>query len=137
MSGWPYNTTQWRKLRAVKLMASPLCEMCDRQGRVKVAEAVDHIKPINQGGDPFPPLDGLMALCSRHHNEKTAAHDRQGGNVTGRRFKGVDANGDPLDPLDGWHGGGASDHENRGDRKPMAPSRKDIISKPNGSGWVY
>jgi 5-methylcytosine-specific restriction endonuclease McrA len=66
------------------------------------AKVVDHITPISKGGPAYPTLDGLMALCARCHNEKTASFDRQGGNVLSRRFKGCSADGNPVDPDDGW-----------------------------------
>lgn len=76
-----------------------------------MANAVDHITAIAAGGDAFPPLSGLMSMCERCHNEKTAATDRPGSKPFARRFKGFDADGNPVDPSDGWHGG-ASNHEN-------------------------
>ena len=104
MAKWPYCTIQWRKLRLVKLNESPVCVICEKRGLTELATTVDHIKPISQGGDPFPDLDGLMALCERCHNEKTAGFDRTQGNACNRRFKGCDANGQPIDPSDGWWG---------------------------------
>jgi 5-methylcytosine-specific restriction endonuclease McrA len=92
MAAWPYNTTAWRNLRRAKLSADPVCEMCERRGRTVLAEAVDHIVEIRHGGDPFPPLSGLMSMCTSCHTIKTNA-------VTagrGSRFKGCDVNGDPL-----------------------------------------
>ena len=35
-----------------------------RRGWLKWASVVDHIVPINAGGDPFPGLDGLRSLCA-------------------------------------------------------------------------
>jgi len=104
MAKWPYCTTRWQKLRLAKLSESPVCVICDKRGVTEVANTVDHVTPISQGGDPFPSMDGLMSLCERCHNEKTAGFDRTQGNVTGRRFKGCDANGHPIDPSDGWWG---------------------------------
>lgn len=101
MAAWPYNTKAWRALRRAKLSACPVCEMCERRGVSRLAEAVDHIVAINKGGDAFPALDQLMSLCAECHNSKTARMDR--GNSKGSsRFKGCDANGDPLDPDDEW-----------------------------------
>ncbi|GAB5431047.1 HNH endonuclease [Epibacterium sp. MM17-32] len=104
MNKWPYCTSTWKRLRLVKLDESPLCFACQQRGQVVEATTVDHIKPISQGGDPFPELSGLMSLCERCHNEKTSGFDRTKGNATGRRFKGCDANGNPIDPADGWWG---------------------------------
>lgn len=108
MANWPYNTTKWAKLREAKLAETPLCEICARRDEIEPAVAVDHFKPIREGGSPFPPLSGLLALCLSCHNEKTAAFDKHGGKGYRRRFKGFDAEGNPIDPFDVWHSRGAS-----------------------------
>lgn len=96
MAEWPYSTAAWQRLRAAKLAESPLCEPCDRLGRLTPAQHVDHIRSIASGGDAFPTLDGLMAMCPACHSVKTAAVDRKGG--SGIRFKGVGLDGLPIDP---------------------------------------
>lgn len=102
MSGYPYSTKAWRDLRRAKLSSQPTCEVCERRGRTVLAVAVDHIVAIAKGGEPFPPLAGLMSMCAACHNSKTARMDR--GNSKGAsRFKGCDINGDPLDPDDDWY----------------------------------
>ena len=106
MAKWPYNTSKWQRLRAAKLAHAPLCYACDLRGQIVPAVAVDHVRPISDGGEAFPHLDGLMALCERCHNEKTSGIDRRDRAITGRRFKGFDAHGNPIDPGDDWHGGG-------------------------------
>jgi 5-methylcytosine-specific restriction endonuclease McrA len=103
MAEWPYNTAQWRKLRLAKLAADPTCYACNLRGQIKTASAVDHVKAIKAGGEPFPSLSGLMSLCARCHNEKTSAVDRPDRAGSRRRFKGFDANGNPIDPGDDWH----------------------------------
>lgn len=107
MAEWPYSTATWKRLRLAKLSANPLCYACELRGRIIQAVAVDHVKAIKAGGDPFPPLEGLMGLCERCHNEKTNAVDRPDRSALGRRFKGFDVNGNPIDPGDDWHVGGA------------------------------
>lgn len=104
MAKWPYCTGKWRKLRLAKLADSPVCVVCSRRGLVELATTVDHIKPVSQGGSAYPALSGLMSLCERCHNEKTAGFDRTQGNALQRRFKGCDAQGQPVDPSDGWWG---------------------------------
>ena len=66
-----YQSRQWRVLRAVKLQQNPLCEECQRQGRLTPAQMVDHIVPINKGGEPLA-LENLQSLCNRCHSIKTA-----------------------------------------------------------------
>lgn len=137
MAKWPYNTAQWQRLRQAKLAAEPLCESCAARGTITTANTVDHVKPINDGGDPFPSLDGLTSMCARCHNEKTAANDRQHSKPFARRIKGFDANGNPVDPGDDWHGGGASNHENQRAHGPACSSGKYLVSGVKGmSGKV-
>lgn len=129
MADWPYNTSTWQKLRLAKLGSHPTCEPCDARGDITVANAVDHVAPINAGGDPFPPLDGLMSMCERCHNEKTAANDRKHKKPFARKVKGFDANGNPFDPSDAWHrGGGGSNHENGPVPGPTSQIGKYLVS---------
>lgn len=104
MARWPYHTSAWKKLRLAKLAEEPLCYACRLYGRTVEAIAVDHMKAIAAGGEPFPPLDGLMSLCESCHNEKTATMDGRSRKPFARRFKGFDASGNPIDPGDDWHG---------------------------------
>ncbi|WP_285295236.1 HNH endonuclease signature motif containing protein [Aureimonas altamirensis] len=137
MSRWPYNTNHWRRLRFAKLAVQPLCEACLRREVVEPAAAVDHIIAIAKGGDAFPPLDGLMSLCTSCHNAKTNAVDHP--NATGfrRALKGYDVDGNPIDP-EGWsapaatHGhdtapGGFEGPERPGQR-PAGSSKKDLVA---------
>lgn len=96
MADWPYTTARWQRLRKAKLSEAPLCQTCERRGRKVVAEHVDHVVAIKQGGDAFPAMDGLRALCAPCHSIKTNALDRAGGK--GVAIKGCDLNGLPLDP---------------------------------------
>jgi hypothetical protein len=108
MSKHPYNTAAWQRLREAKLSESPLCQACLRREVVEPAIAVDHVVAIAKGGDPFPPLSGLMSLCESCHNSKTRRLDSadSGKHVTG--FKGCDTDGSPLDPDDPWYAGTAA-----------------------------
>lgn len=115
MTAWPYGTPQWRGLRAAKLSIQPLCEACLRREVVEEAKVVDHIIAIAKGGDPFPPLSGLMSMCEPCHNTKTNAVDHP--NATGfrRAMKGFDVDGNPIDPM-GWD---AADGALCGNATPM------------------
>lgn len=129
MADWPYNTGAWQRLRLAKLASKPLCEPCEMRGRAISANTVDHVTPINAGGDPFPPLDGLMSMCERCHNEKTAANDRKHKKPFARKVKGFDAEGNPVDRSDGWHvGGGVSDHQNGSASGPTFQIRIYLVS---------
>ncbi|WP_374322166.1 HNH endonuclease [Brevundimonas sp.] len=96
MADWPYTTARWQRLRKAKLSEAPLCQTCEHRGRKVVAEHVDHVVAIKQGGPAFPPMDCLRALCAPCHSIKTNALDRAGGK--GVAIKGCDADGLPLDP---------------------------------------
>lgn len=104
MAAWPYNTAAWRDLRQAKLSDQPLCEVCLRRDEVEPAAAVDHIVAINAGGEPFPPLSGLMSLCLPCHSWKTNHEDRPDRRrKLGGLWKGSAVDGGSLDPDDDWH----------------------------------
>jgi 5-methylcytosine-specific restriction protein A len=90
--GWPYNTAMWRKLRAAKLRADPMCEYCPPQSQALATE-VDHRVAINNGGNPWD-WGNLASSCHECHSSKTAA------DKTGRPWvrKGCGPDGMPLDP---------------------------------------
>lgn len=60
-------TSQWEKVRSLKLRRNPLCEVCEREGRVRPAEMVHHAKPIRQGGAALD-MDNLMSVCRACHD---------------------------------------------------------------------
>jgi len=57
-----YISTAWRKLRALVLRQHPVCALCNRNA----ATLVDHIVPINDGGEPLDPAN-LRSLCASCH----------------------------------------------------------------------
>lgn len=69
-----YNSTAWRKLRAIKIAQTPCCEECERQGIITDATGrkgvIDHKTPINEGGEPLE-MDNLETLCNKCHNRKS------------------------------------------------------------------
>jgi hypothetical protein len=97
---WPYHLAAWRRLRAAKLADKPLCEVCERRGKLVAADTVDHVIAIAKGGEAFPALDGLMSLCESCHNQKTARLDGAFGREArdGLAFKGCGVDGFPVDP---------------------------------------
>jgi 5-methylcytosine-specific restriction enzyme A len=66
-----YNSNRWRKLRLLVLNEEPLCRTCKSEGQVVAGAVVDHITPINEGGDPYD-RNNLQALCHKCHNSKSA-----------------------------------------------------------------
>ena len=60
-----YSSKKWRTMRALYLRENPLCIDCN-----ELANVVDHITPVTQGGDfwggPFQPMcDSCHARKSR------------------------------------------------------------------------
>ncbi|WP_199556241.1 HNH endonuclease [Sandaracinobacteroides hominis] len=106
-----YSTARWRRLRRAKLVEFPLCQDCEAAGRLKPAEAVDHVIPVRLGGEAFPALSGLRSLCNRCHSRKTARGPEAGAVWTDKPIKGCDASGRPTDPEHPWNGGGQQTFE--------------------------
>lgn len=124
MSGWPYNTTAWKKLRKLKLATSPLCEDCLRINRVVTANHVDHRHAVSQGGPAFPPLNGLASLCHPCHSAKTARSPEAGAVRTNKPRRGCTADGLPLDHRHPW--AASPEHE-----KSLRAGRSTPPSKEN------
>lgn len=133
-AAWPYSTATWRNLRAAKLAADPMCEVCRTRGRLIPASHVDHVQAIAAGGPPFPALDRLMAMCASCHSIKTDALDRAGGK--GVAFKGCDADGLPLDPAHPFLTGNTPSRDARlSDQGPAWDSRKQLVEREPDE-WV-
>ena len=69
----------WKRIRDRYIKAHPLCEECQKQGKLTPAEEVHHILPLSKGGSSS--ADNLMALCKACHSRITADsgdrwHDR-------------------------------------------------------------
>lgn len=66
------STRRWRKVRADKLAADPVCQ---RPGCHRLAVEVDHIIRVSRGGDRYDPAN-LQSLCLEHHQDKTLVEAR-------------------------------------------------------------
>jgi 5-methylcytosine-specific restriction endonuclease McrA len=66
-----YRTKRWQLLRRKVLREQPLCP--DPCG--DIATDVDHIKSIEDGGDPWARAN-LQGLCHSHHAAKTRAEQQ-------------------------------------------------------------
>ena len=70
-----YNTTAWRRARLAFLAENPYCVECEKQGRDRLAEHVDHIVPHKGDLDLFWDQENWQPLCRRCSNRKTAIED--------------------------------------------------------------
>lgn len=69
-----YNNDTWHSLRTSKLIEHPLCEMCEMEGIIKLAEDVHHIySPFNYSGTErlqyAYDTDNLICLCKECHGK--------------------------------------------------------------------
>ena len=65
-----YQSMEWKRFRRVYIATHPLCVKCYQDGRTVSASVVDHITPINDGGERFDEAN-LQPLCARCHNTKS------------------------------------------------------------------
>jgi hypothetical protein len=75
-----YRSQAWRRLRAEKLRISPYCECDDCKGKKVPADLVDHIKRIEDGGDPYD-MNNLQSM--RNH----PCHDRKRAREKNAKYK--------------------------------------------------
>ena len=66
-----YLSVRWRRFRDWYLGKHPLCEQCEKEGRLTPAAMVDHIREIKDGG-ALTSEGNAMSLCWKHHAIKTA-----------------------------------------------------------------
>lgn len=66
-----YLSVQWRRFRDFYIRKHPLCELCEREGRLTPAKMVDHILEIKDGG-ALTSEENAMSLCWKCHAVKTA-----------------------------------------------------------------
>ena len=67
-----YDSRAWRKLSQWYRKANPLCVKCTDKGFAKRVQIVDHIIPIEDGGESLA-TSNLQSLCIPCHNTKTAS----------------------------------------------------------------
>lgn len=66
------NSKAWRRLAKAFLAVHLLCVECERQGRERFADHVDHIVPHRGNPDLFWDESNLQGLCHSCHSCKTA-----------------------------------------------------------------
>lgn len=70
--GYNWN---WHKVRNAKLSDNPLCERCDKKGRVVVAVLVHH-KDRNPRNNTDSNLESLCAACHEDEHKEDRRHDK-------------------------------------------------------------
>ena len=70
-SAVPRTPRRYRRWRAQKLAAAPLCVHCAAEGRTVAATELDHVVPLAHGGELMDEAN-VQALCEAHHLMKTA-----------------------------------------------------------------
>lgn len=88
---------QQQRLRRLR-RTNGLCELCRAEHRVEIAVEVDHIKPLEQGGEDVDA--NTRNLCRAHHLQVTA---EQFGHQRARSLGGCDARGLPTAPGHPWN----------------------------------
>jgi len=63
-----YNSPRWRRLRALKLKTSPLCERCKANGFVTRAAQVHHMVERKARPDLALDIANLQSVCLPCHN---------------------------------------------------------------------
>lgn len=96
-----YNSTAWVKLRKHKISTNPLCEFCEKRGRVVLATEVDHIIPIKIDMDKSLDEDNLQSLCHRCHMIKTKRVDER--LLSGKEPLPISGSGSDGLPTDQYH----------------------------------
>lgn len=93
-----YNTKEWRLLRLAQLRKSPLCWMCEQEGRTTPATVVDHIKPHKGDELLFFDMSNLQGLCKLHHDGAKQKAEKRGVAEIGCGEDGL-----PLSKDHFWH----------------------------------
>lgn len=66
-----YLSVRWRRFRAWYLSKHPLCQQCEKEGRLTPARMVDHIVALKDGGAPTSEANSF-SICFKCHSIKTA-----------------------------------------------------------------
>lgn len=86
MSQWThlYQNKAWRDLRAAQLRKQPLCEDCQKQGKITAASVCDHVN-AHKGNMELFWSGPFASRCKYHHDVKTIMEDG-GLNSMGQAF---------------------------------------------------
>ena len=79
--------SRWSRYSKQYRINRPLCVMCEKQGKLTLAECVDHIEPVDGPDDPmFWVESNHQGLCNTCHNLKSEAEGNRFGNKKQERF---------------------------------------------------
>lgn len=77
-----YDTQRWKRISIKKRTVTPFCEDCEDEGRMVIADVVDHIVELEDGGKPYN-WSNLKSLCHYHHNLKSSRERKLRGGMGG------------------------------------------------------
>ena len=80
----------------------PLFRACHAEGRLTIANTVNHVVPISAGGLAFPSHDGPASYCAPCHSAKTARGVEAGVIRSTKPRKGCNPDGSSLDAAHPW-----------------------------------
>jgi 5-methylcytosine-specific restriction protein A len=78
-------TSKWTQYSKAYRERHPLCVECEKQGRLVLAEVVDHIIPHRGDMALFWDRNNHQGLCKTCHDRKTASEDGGFGNMQRRK----------------------------------------------------
>ena len=91
-----YQSTEWKKIRKLKLQQNPLCEECLKMGLITPAQCVHHRIWLTLDNVHNPEIalnmENLVSLCLQCHNN---IHSRS----AHQRYK-IDSDGEIIDYID-------------------------------------
>ena len=89
------NSKEWKVLRRKKLTEFPVCECCERSGRITVATEVHHMTPVESTSSESQMIclmfnySNLMSVCHACHSDihrKMFSHAKAAVKANNKRF---------------------------------------------------
>lgn len=77
-------TTAWAKESKAYLRENPLCVRCKANGKVKLAQCTDHVKPAKYFRELFWDRSNWQALCTQCNTIKSFEDERKYGHMENR-----------------------------------------------------
>lgn len=72
-----YTTKEWIFIRDKRRCENPLCQECEKKGKIVPMYAVDHVEPIDERPDLAIDYDNTQSLCKLCHIRKTNADKKR------------------------------------------------------------